>query len=943
MSNNGSTASLYVDGVYEASLATGNALDSTPIYIGAGNDDGVDRYHHQGLFDDVRVFDRALSAQEVSDLNGLTDTDTVTITVTAQNDPPVVNDQTLGPVDENSANGTVVGTVVATDPDGVTYAGFTEAKAASASTSLTISTPGGVSQGDLLIAAVATDEATSASLTPPGGEGWTLIDLSQNGTYVTFGVWWKIADASESGNHQWTWSGSEEAYGWMMRFTGHDPVNPIDVSATNSGTSSNPDAPSVTTTVANALVLRLGGFDDDNVTIDSPGLDIHTAITMDESDSGFGSTSGGAGYEQQGSAGASGTSSFNLTGTEQWLTTTVAIAPAAGNTLSYAITGGNTGSAFAIDSATGEITVANSAALDFETTPTFNLMVQVTDDGTPNLNDTATVTINVTDLNETPTDILPNSFSVNENIDTTGGHSVGTLTASDPDSGETFSYAIVGGADAGLVSIGGAGSDELILTDGVLDAEAQGSYQVIVRVTDSGTPGLTYYETLTITVNAAPVAGADSYCVNHDTTLSVAVLTGVLANDTDVDGDALSAVLISGPANGSLTLNADGSFTYTPGADFAGSDSFTYQANDGTADSNVATVSITVLDSSNTVGLFDPVGSQFFLRNSDTTGPADLTFRYGPAGAGWTPIVGDWDGDGTDTVGLFDPVSGRFFLKNSNTTGTADVTFRYGPSGAGWTPVVGDWDGDGTETVGLFDPVSGKFFLKNSNTAGPADVIFHYGPAGAGWTPAVGDWDGDGTDTAGLFSPVSSTFYLKNSNTPGWADCTFQYGFIGAGWTPLVGNWDGSVSQAPSTSSQVAIEAASVSTGILGTVTSRSLGTRVEGMGSMFPSAGALEDTYVGPSQPNTGKEINVRDIDFETRQRDKGDPTGDEADSKAALASLSTTLQATVTSSISSAQSEPSATSTGDTDMVDEAISDFHSGLLDDALLEDLAVALVG
>ena len=57
----------------------------------------------------------------------------------------------------------------------------------------------------------------------------------------------------------------------------------------------------------------------------------------------------------------------------------------------------------------------------------------------------------------------------------------------------------------------------------------------------------------------------------------------MLANDTDVDGDTLTAVLVTGPAHGTLTLNADGSFTYTPTANYNGTDSFTYKANDGTA------------------------------------------------------------------------------------------------------------------------------------------------------------------------------------------------------------------------------------------------------------------------------------------------------------------------------------------------------------------------
>ncbi len=72
--------------------------------------------------------------------------------------------------------------------------------------------------------------------------------------------------------------------------------------------------------------------------------------------------------------------------------------------------------------------------------------------------------------------------------------------------------------------------------------------------------------------------------------------SGVLLNDSDPDGDPLTAVLVTGPAHGTLTLNADGSFTYTPSANFVGVDSFTYRASDGTLTSNVATVSITVND-----------------------------------------------------------------------------------------------------------------------------------------------------------------------------------------------------------------------------------------------------------------------------------------------------------------------------------------------------------
>src|SRR5204863_219821 len=69
---------------------------------------------------------------------------------------------------------------------------------------------------------------------------------------------------------------------------------------------------------------------------------------------------------------------------------------------------------------------------------------------------------------------------------------------------------------------------------------------------------------------------------------------GVLSNDSDVDGDSLTAVLVTGPSHGTLTLNANGSFTYTPSSNYNGSDSFTYRANDGQANSNLATAALTI-------------------------------------------------------------------------------------------------------------------------------------------------------------------------------------------------------------------------------------------------------------------------------------------------------------------------------------------------------------
>ena len=92
---------------------------------------------------------------------------------------------------------------------------------------------------------------------------------------------------------------------------------------------------------------------------------------------------------------------------------------------------------------------------------------------------------------------------------------------------------------------------------------------------------------------AAPVAIDDSYSTQQDVVLDVAE-PGILANDSDVDTPTLTATLISDVSRGTLALNADGSFAYTPHTGFSGDDTFTYVANDGTQNSDTATVTITV-------------------------------------------------------------------------------------------------------------------------------------------------------------------------------------------------------------------------------------------------------------------------------------------------------------------------------------------------------------
>ena len=94
-------------------------------------------------------------------------------------------------------------------------------------------------------------------------------------------------------------------------------------------------------------------------------------------------------------------------------------------------------------------------------------------------------------------------------------------------------------------------------------------------------------------MNDVSFANADSYTTAEDVPLVVAA-PGVTGNDTDIDGDTLAASVVTAPIHGTLALSANGSFVYTPAAEYSGPDSFTYKLNDGTADSNVATVTLNV-------------------------------------------------------------------------------------------------------------------------------------------------------------------------------------------------------------------------------------------------------------------------------------------------------------------------------------------------------------
>lgn len=128
----------------------------------------------------------------------------------------------------------------------------------------------------------------------------------------------------------------------------------------------------------------------------------------------------------------------------------------------------------------------------------------------------------------------------------------------------------------------------------VADLDGDGRPDVVTANSNSSATYVDDASVLLNTTNRPPAAVNESYShIGADTPLVVSA-PGVLGNDTDPDGNPLTASVVTAPAHGVLTLNADGSFSYQPDSAYVGSDSFTYQTNDGTDDSNVATVTITV-------------------------------------------------------------------------------------------------------------------------------------------------------------------------------------------------------------------------------------------------------------------------------------------------------------------------------------------------------------
>jgi len=155
-----------------------------------------------------------------------------------------------------------------------------------------------------------------------------------------------------------------------------------------------------------------------------------------------------------------------------------------------------------------------------------------------------------------------------------------------------------------------------------------------------------------------------------------------------------------------------------------------------------------------TVGMYVRRQSRFIIHTDNVPGWPRFDFEFSPIpGAAQDlsislePVIGDWDGDGVDTVALYRRDTGEFFLRNENSEGPAELMFTFGTKNS--VPIAGDWDGDGVDTVGVYNPSTGRFELAHENRTRTEYTSYTFGSGNV--YPLAGDWDGDGVDTVGLY------------------------------------------------------------------------------------------------------------------------------------------------------------------------------------------------
>lgn len=255
----------------------------------------------------------------------------------------------------------------------------------------------------------------------------------------------------------------------------------------------------------------------------------------------------------------------------------------------------------------GDGSITYTALVDYQGSDSFTY-VAVDDEG--GLSTPATVNLTVTPANAAPLISGTPASSVQQ-----GASYRFAPTASDAD-GDSLTFSIQNKPAWASFDVA---TGVLAGTPG--NANVGTSSNIVISVSDgSAVSSLPAFSITVINVNDAPTAQADSYSLLEGSLLTISAFEGVLANDSDPDGDTLSAQLLSGPAHATaFNLNSDGSFSYQHDGSEGGSDSFSYQVSDGEGSVASASVSLTI----------NPVNdAPRFTSIAPTSAIAGATFSY---------------------------------------------------------------------------------------------------------------------------------------------------------------------------------------------------------------------------------------------------------------------------------------------------------------------------
>ena len=232
----------------------------------------------------------------------------------------------------------------------------------------------------------------------------------------------------------------------------------------------------------------------------------------------------------------------------------IATNPEPGQTITYAILSGNKNNAFAIHSSTGAIVVANSVVIDYNTDPSFLLVVQVQDNGPDNLSRQASVNIALIDVNEPPV-ISNQTFSVSEN--SANGTVVDKVIATDPDAVQTLTFSILSGNEHNAFDINTSTGVITVANSTALDIKVNSFFMLVVNVLDNGIGALSSSANVLITVmntNDSKFRANKYFIVNEFAPKRTVV--GTLAVSRPVAGVFLAYAIISGNTDQAFTVNS---------------------------------------------------------------------------------------------------------------------------------------------------------------------------------------------------------------------------------------------------------------------------------------------------------------------------------------------------------------------------------------------------